>query len=233
MKKIKLLLAVLLTAVFSGCMDHHDDPAGYTYGNPAVGEANTTIADLKTKYKSVAAADGVEEVTDDIMQWQIDQIESYIDRTYTEGNAPERKFDGFYFGSDTPDDGTEDAPAPEDLHKDTTVYINYTGKLLNGQVFDTTDERVAIDHDIYSSSKTYEPVEVTMSEDSTDIQMSGSSIIRGFALTVWKMKAMEKGTGIFYSPLGYGASGSGSVIPEYAPLIFEIEMVKDPDGDDE
>lgn len=66
MKKIKLLLAVLLAAVFSGCMDHHDDPAGYTYGNPAVGEANTTIADLKTKYKNVAAADGVEEVTDNI-----------------------------------------------------------------------------------------------------------------------------------------------------------------------
>lgn len=66
MKKLSILFMTLLAAVFSGCMDHHDDPAGYTYGNPAVGEANTTIADLKTKYKSVAAADGVEEVTDDI-----------------------------------------------------------------------------------------------------------------------------------------------------------------------
>ena len=49
MKNIKLLLVSMLAAVFSGCMDHHDDPTNYTYGNPAVGEANTTIADLKTK----------------------------------------------------------------------------------------------------------------------------------------------------------------------------------------
>ena len=48
MKNIKLLLVSMLAAVFSGCMDHHDDPTNYTYGNPAVGEANTTIADLKT-----------------------------------------------------------------------------------------------------------------------------------------------------------------------------------------
>ena len=49
MKNIKLLLVSMLAAVFSGCMDHHDAPTNYTYDNPAVGEANTTIADLKTK----------------------------------------------------------------------------------------------------------------------------------------------------------------------------------------
>ena len=56
MKNIKLLLVSMLAAVFSGCMDHHDDPTNYTYGNPAVGEANTTIADLKTKYAVSSAA---------------------------------------------------------------------------------------------------------------------------------------------------------------------------------
>lgn len=174
----------------------------------------------------------LDEVTDDIMQWQIDQIESYIDRTYTEGNAPERKFDGFYFGSDTPDDGTEDAPAPEDLHKDTTVYINYTGKLLNGQVFDTTLERVAKDNDIYDASKTYAPVEVTMSSDSTSVQLDGNSVISGFTSTIWRMAPMGTGVGIFYSSLGYGTSGSGSLIPEYAPLVFEIQLVENPDEEE-
>lgn len=179
----------------------------------------------------------LEEVTDDIMQWQTDSIENYISKNYTGSNAPERIFEGFYFSSeagtdtsgDTSGDGTGDEPSAEDMHKDTTVYINYTGKLLNGQVFDTTSERIAKDNNIYDSSRTYAPVEVTMSSDSTAVKLDGNSVISGFTSTIWRMAPMEKGTGIFYSQLGYGTSGSGSLIPEYAPLIFEIELVENPE----
>lgn len=119
----------------------------------------------------------------------------------------------------------------EAFSKDTTVYINYTGKLLNGLVFDTTIEKVAKDNGLYSASKTYEPVAIKWGEKYSDITMgsSKSSVISGFALTLWQMKAMEKGVGIFYSPLGYGYSGSGSSIPAYSPLIFEIELVAEPE----
>ena len=55
-----------------------------------------------------------------------------------------------------------------------------------------------------------------------------SSIISGFALTLWQMQSFEKGIGVFYSPLGYNYSGSGASIPGYAPLIFEIEVVEKP-----
>ena len=51
MKKLSILLAAVLAFSLAGCMDHHDAPAGYVYGNPAVGEANTTIAQLKETYK--------------------------------------------------------------------------------------------------------------------------------------------------------------------------------------
>ena len=37
----------------------------------------------------------------------------------------------------------------------------------------------------------------------------------------------ETATAIFYSSLGYGYSGSGSVIPSYAPLRFDITVVKE------
>ena len=67
MKNIKLLLVSMLAAVFSGCMDHHDDPTNYTYGNPAVGEANTTIADLKTKYAGIVSSNKAEEVQEDLV----------------------------------------------------------------------------------------------------------------------------------------------------------------------
>ena len=57
-----------------------------------------------------------------------------------------------------------------------------------------------------------------------------SSVISGFSLTLWQMKPMEKGIGIFYSPLGYGYNGSEPAIPPYAPLIFEIEIVEKPEA---
>ncbi len=119
----------------------------------------------------------------------------------------------------------------EAFSKDTTIYINYTGRLLNGLVFDTTDEKTAKDNGLYSSSRTYEPVQINWGEKWSDITMgsSESDIIQGFALTLWQMRPMEKGIGIFYSPLGYSYSGSGRSIPGYAPLIFEIEIVAKPE----
>ncbi len=123
------------------------------------------------------------------------------------------------------------------FRSDTTVYINYTGRLLSGLheldrlVFDTTYENVAKDNGLYSESKTYEPVEIHWGENYTDITMgsSSSSVIQGFAMTLWQMQNYTKGTGIFYSPLGYSYSGSGKSIPAYSPLIFEIEIVEKPE----
>ena len=65
--------------------------------------------------------------------------------------------------------------------------------------------------------------------------MDGSSVISGFAMALWNLNdlgdggKMDKGIGIFYSPLGYATSGSGSSIPAYAPLVFEIEIVPAPE----
>lgn len=167
----------------------------------------------------------VNEVTEDIMQWQLDTMKAYSLK-YLGGAEPE--YEGFYYHVDAA--GTGEA---EDLHKDTTIFINYTGMLLNGQVFDTTDERIAKDNHIWSAGKTYAPVEVQMSDDSTQVKLDGNEVISGFSSTLWRMKAMETGTGMFYSTMGYGTSGSGSVIPEYAPLLFKIQLVEDPDAEEE
>ena len=98
-------------------------------------------------------------------------------------------------------------------------------------MFDTTIERVAKDNGLYDAGKTYGPVSVKWGENYTDLTLGSgeSSVITGFALTLWQMKAMESGIGIFYSPLGYSYSGSEPSIPPYAPLIFEIEIVEEPE----
>ncbi len=124
---------------------------------------------------------------------------------------------------------SEPVEEPEKFPSDTTIYINYTGRLLNGQVFDTTIEDVAKDHKIYSSSRSYTPQKVTWGSDWSDITLGGSSIISGFALTLWQMHPMEKAIGVFTSPYGYTYNGSGKSIPAYAPLVFEIEIVAKPE----
>ena len=180
--------------------------------------------------------------TEDVEQWQIDSIgrffsnrevridgkpayEVFLTDTGRQMTAADSVSRGFYY---------KQIQAPIDTTSftaDTTIYINYVGKLLNGQVFDTNIARVAKDNYLYTPTSTYAPVQVKWNEDVSEITMGadGNSVITGFAQTISKMKAMEKGVGVFYSTLGYGYSRSGENIPAYAPLIFEIELVAKPE----
>lgn len=183
--------------------------------------------DASSSYSDAIYDFTVKAVTDSINVYEIEQIKKYIaDHPETFNDRMTNDTTGFYYQPVSEDIDTEEA-----FPSDTTIYINYTGKLLNGLVFDTTVEKVAKDNGLYSSSKTYEPVQINWGESYSDITMGSdeSSIISGFALTLWQMHPMEKGIGVFYSPLGYGYSGSGSSIPAYAPLIFEIEIVEEPE----
>ena len=180
--------------------------------------------DTSTGYSNAIYEFTVNDFVEDINDWEIVKIGEYLKAEPSlELNVTDSLKYGFYY---------RQLKAPTDtaaFGKDTTIYINYTGKLLNGLVFDTTDEKVAKDNGLYSASRSYEPVSITWGSEYTDLKMSGSTIISGFALTLWQMRAFEKGVGIFYSPLGYSNSGSGASIPGYAPLIFEIEVVEKPE----
>lgn len=180
--------------------------------------------------------------TEDVEKWQIDSIgrffnnrivnidgkpaaDVFLTDTGRQMTAADSVSRGFYY---------KQIKAPTDttsFNGDTTIYINYVGKLLNGQVFDTNIARVAKDNYMYSTSSTYEPMQVNWSKEVSEITMGtdGNTVITGFAETIARMKSMEKGVGVFYSTLGYGYSGSGDNIPAYAPLIFEIELVAKPE----
>lgn len=179
----------------------------------------------------------IKDFTEDINQWQIDSIGRFFNNedvmvcgapastVFAQMTAADSTSLGFYY---------KQLKAPittEEFATDTTIYINYVGKLLNGLIFDTNIEKVAKDNNLYSASKTYEPMEINWGEEYTDLTMGSekSSVIGGFAKTLWQMNAMEKGVGVFYSNHGYGYSGSGASIPGYSPLIFEIEIVAKPE----
>ena len=178
-----------------------------------------------TDYSDAIYEVTVRDFTDSINVWQIDTIKRYIAKNYGSVDAFKSDTVGFYYKSLIAPVSDKEFPA------DTTIYINYTGKLLNGLVFDTTIERVAKDNNIPTDGRTFEPVSIKWGSTYPDLTMgsSGSTVIDGFARTLWQMKAMEKGIGIFYSPFGYGYNGSEPSIPPYAPLIFEIEIVEKPE----
>ena len=175
----------------------------------------------------------IKDFCDTVDVWECDSIERYIVKNYGEISAFANDTTGFYF--------RHDVTCPEDIKEfpaDTAIYINYTGKLLNGLVFDTTSERVAKDNNIYDPSRDYSPVRIAWGSEHDEISMGDdeSSVISGFSMTMFDLRYSpsddtwkDKATGIFISALGYGYSGSGASIPAYASLIFDIEIVDEPE----
>ncbi len=97
---------------------------------------------------------------------------------------------------------------------DTNVFvkIKYTGKTLDGKIFDTN---------IDSSKGHMEPLKVNLTND----MALGNGVIPGMTDA---LKTMQKGTKakmFIPSGLAYGARGAGADIPANANLIFEVEVL--------
>ena len=85
-----------------------------------------------------------------------------------------------------------------------TVFVHYTGYLINGQVFDSSIGRG-------------QPIEFILGT---------GGVIKGWDQGVLGMKVGEKRKLTIPSDLGYGAIGAGGSIPPNATLIFDVEMMK-------
>lgn len=169
---------------------------------------------------------------DDILTWQADSLDRYmklrygadVDSTYYGGDEAAGRY-GFYFVSLDAGDTDTDIPA------DSVFYINYTGRLLNGQVFDTTIADTAKVHHIYDASGSYAPISITKGSTYTENTLGDSknAAIAGFSAALHLMHPYGHAVTAFYSALGYGSSGQGATVPGYAPLQFEITLVDKPE----
>ena len=160
----------------------------------------------------------IEEAISDIVKWEIDSLDSFMKHQYP--GVDSTSYGYYYIKLEEPLDTTE-------FDKGKSVYINYTGRLLNGKVFDSTILDTCKDNHLYVAGKTYSPTELKWyDEDDEKITFSGGgSMINGFEKCISGMKAGERGICIFYSTLGYGIDGSGEKIPAFSPLMFEIQML--------
>ncbi len=83
-----------------------------------------------------------------------------------------------------------------------TVKVHYTGKLVDGTVFDS------------SVGKT--PLE---------FQLGTRAVIAGWEEGISMMREGGKATLVMGSGLAYGRSGYGNKIGPYEPLVFEVELI--------
>lgn len=84
------------------------------------------------------------------------------------------------------------------------VKVQYTGKLLNGTVFDSSVERG-------------QPYEFPLGQ---------KAVIEGWDLGIALMKEGGKATLIIPSKLAYKDKGAGDAIPPFSPLVFDVELVE-------
>merc|ERR1740117_720561 len=83
------------------------------------------------------------------------------------------------------------------------VVMHYTGKLTNGNVFDSSVQRGT-------------PFEC---------QIGVGQVIKGWDQGVIQMNKGSKATFTIPPEMGYGAQGAGGVIPPNATLIFDVELI--------
>lgn len=169
----------------------------------------------------------------DITKWQCDSVGTYVERHFPGKSAADSLRLGVYYVR------TGEPASETKFANDTTIYINYIGRRLDGTVFDTSIADTAKYYGIYSASRTYGPCAVNWyntDEDFTKIQMktagssSYSDVIRGFAFGLDQMHPFEQGSVIFTSDWGYGSRTSGAALPAYSPLRFDFEVVENPES---
>ena len=92
------------------------------------------------------------------------------------------------------------------------VEFEFTGRLVDGQIFGTTDSATAKEADIYYESTVYGPVRLILAN-------SISGLAEGFQL----MQEGEEAIFILPSDIAYGGNSIGIIEP-YSTLIFDIHL---------
>ena len=97
------------------------------------------------------------------------------------------------------------------------VRVNYTGRILNGTLFDSSIEETVKAEGQYNPGRTYEPYQ---------FQLGAASVIQGWDSGIALVNKGAKAILYVPSSLAYGENAGSGVIGPDEILIFEVELVE-------
>ena len=100
------------------------------------------------------------------------------------------------------------------------VYANYKGFLLDGTLFDTNLEDVAIEYDVYNEERNYDIFTFYV-----DLPASQGGAIDGFSLGFKMLRSGAKASIIIPSPHAYQDNENVPRVPANSVLVFEVEFL--------
>ena len=111
------------------------------------------------------------------------------------------------------EDGAGPLPKPGNF-----VKVDYTGRLLTGEMFDTCIEADAIAGDLFDPNRIYAPIKFTLGV---------GQVIQGWDIGIGLLKEKTKATLYIPSPLAYGSNPrDGSIIPANGILEFYVDLIE-------
>ena len=143
-----------------------------------------------------AAAERIEKMKTDYPEETVKAAQELQDYLTAQGITAEPTASGLVYVMTQ--EGNGEKPADGQM-----VKVHYTGKLLDGTVFDSSVER----------------------EEPIQIPIGVGQVIPGWDEGIMLMSKGEKG--VLYIPyyLAYGDRGAGADIPAFANLMFEVELI--------
>ncbi|TFF35807.1 FKBP-type peptidyl-prolyl cis-trans isomerase [Mucilaginibacter psychrotolerans] len=102
-----------------------------------------------------------------------------------------------------------------------TAVVNYTGKLINGKIFDSS-----IKEDAEKAAKANkQPIDPRRPFSPLRIAVGQGKVIKGWDEGLLLLKKGSKATFVIPSTLGWGEQGAPPMIPPFAITIFTVEVM--------
>ena len=167
----------------------------------------------------------VRELVEDTSEWQLSKLKEKMGSDWERADS---LAEGVYYVQERPSDKPDTT-----FSSGNSVYINYICRRIDGTGIDTNlaDSAKVFGH--YSSSSSYGPVLVNWADTATELTITSnkSNVVSGFAMGIFNMKPHEKGRVYMTSDYAYGSSGSGTNIPGFCPIYFELEFTDEPEDE--